>query len=226
MRSLMNSKYQNQSSTGKREEFKKQAEEYYEDGVISTEERFFLDLFGLDESEATEILQAIKLAYYQHQSDLDRYRKLLVTDPGKFAAEKQQLLQQLQSDLGISDSEIEKIKKDISTEGAASTKEVNTEKNTMKFIQEDSTSKCSNFQSEHSQHKPSEKQDLLGQQKQGINGFVNQNNFSMAVNTVRTYAPVVRTAASILGILVAIVSNGETYTDPGLNEVNSDSYDC
>jgi hypothetical protein len=203
----MNGKYQDndsQSSATKKEEFKQKAEEYYEDGILSAEEKIFLDLFGLEESEASEILQAIKVAYYQHQSDLDRYRKLLVTDPGKFVVEKQQLLQQLQVDLGLTDSQVENIKKDISTEKSIFTEEGDTEKSTMKSIVEDSTLKFSNAQSGKSQKESSEKQDLLGQQKQGISSFINHNNLAMAINTLQTYAPVVDKAISILGTLAMI----------------------
>lgn len=208
MRQSMNEKNQDnnsQSSIVKKEEFKKQAEEYYEDGILSVEERIFLDLFGLKESEAAEILQAIKLAHYQHQSDLDRYRKLLVTDPGKFATEKQQLLQRLQTELSLTDSEIEKIQKEILTDKSVMAKE----DNTMKSIVKDSTSKSSNTQAGDSQHELSEKQNLLGQQKQGISSFVNHNNLAMAMNTLQTYAPVVDKAISILGTLAVMVTSDE-----------------
>jgi hypothetical protein len=58
-----------------REEFQRKAEEYYQDGVFSPEEKSFLNMLGLEESEANEIFRVI---YQQRQNSLDEYQKALI----------------------------------------------------------------------------------------------------------------------------------------------------
>jgi hypothetical protein len=107
-----------------REEFQKKAEEYYQDGIFSPEEKSFLNMLGLEESEANEIYRII---YQQRQNSLDEYRQALILElakPGNFKIEQRKFLQQLQASLGISDVEVAKIEQKIWAERASGQQEI------------------------------------------------------------------------------------------------------
>jgi hypothetical protein len=110
-----------------RGEFQRKAEEYYQDGIFSPEEKSFLNMLGLEESEANEIYRAI---YQKRQDTLDKYQEALITElakPGNFKVEQRQSLQQFQSYLGISDVEVAKIERKIWAERSSGQQAINTE---------------------------------------------------------------------------------------------------
>lgn len=104
--------------------FRAKAESFYKDGVISPGERALLNLernrLGL-ETEAEAILEAVKTAYQQHKDNLEQYRQTLIAEwagQDELRAEQWELLQQLQTALGISDPEVEQIKQKVLTDRA------------------------------------------------------------------------------------------------------------
>jgi formylglycine-generating enzyme required for sulfatase activity len=101
------------------QDFRAKAESFYKDGAISPGERALLDLeqkrLGL-ETEAEDILEAVKTAYQQRPTNLEHYRKTLIAEwagQDELRAEQWELLQQLQTALGISDPEVEQIKQKV-----------------------------------------------------------------------------------------------------------------
>jgi formylglycine-generating enzyme required for sulfatase activity len=117
--------------------FRAKAESFYKDGVISPGERALLDLegkhLGLDKPEAEAILEAVKTAYQQHKDNLEKYRQTLLAEwagQDELRAEQWELLQQLQTALGISDTEVEQIKQKVLTDRAKEPQEAQETANT------------------------------------------------------------------------------------------------
>jgi formylglycine-generating enzyme required for sulfatase activity len=118
------------------QDFRAKAESFYKDGAISPGERALLDLerkrLGL-ETEAEEILAAVKTAYQQCQADLEQYRQTLIAEwaeQDELRAEQWELLQQLQTALGISDPEVEQIKQKVLADRAKEPKKAQETANT------------------------------------------------------------------------------------------------
>jgi formylglycine-generating enzyme required for sulfatase activity len=104
-----------------KQEFRAKAEDFYKDGVLSPGEEALLEMArqGLEEAEAEEILQAVKTAYQQHQTNLERYRKTLraeLADQDELRDDQRVLLQQLQAEFKISDPEADRIEREVWTD--------------------------------------------------------------------------------------------------------------
>jgi formylglycine-generating enzyme required for sulfatase activity len=104
-----------------KQEFRAKAEDFYKDGVLSPGEEALLEMarLGLEEAEAEEILQAVKTAYQQHQTNLERYRKTLraeLADQDELRADQRALLQQLQAEFKISDTDADRIEREVLAE--------------------------------------------------------------------------------------------------------------
>jgi formylglycine-generating enzyme required for sulfatase activity len=96
--------------------FRVKAEEYYQEGIFSPTETALLNLsrqnLGLGEQESEAILQEVKAAYQQSQSNLEEYRRVLIAEwagQESLRTDQRAILQDLQTALGISDSEAEQV---------------------------------------------------------------------------------------------------------------------
>jgi formylglycine-generating enzyme required for sulfatase activity len=103
--------------------FRSKVEKYYQDSILSAGELELLNIereaLGLGETEAAEILQSVAVVYQQHQSNLEKYHRVLVAElagKGSLRADQRVILQELQAALGISDSEAEQVEQKALTE--------------------------------------------------------------------------------------------------------------
>jgi formylglycine-generating enzyme required for sulfatase activity len=125
---------QQQAEAGQR--YRSQAEEYYQDGFLSPAEMALLKKAGLGEPQAEAILQELQATYQQHQSNLEEYRQVLVAEWAEqesLSANQRSLLQDLQTDLGVSNSEAEQVEQKVLAEKQAAVKR---EQNLRRFGEE------------------------------------------------------------------------------------------
>jgi formylglycine-generating enzyme required for sulfatase activity len=125
---------QQQAEAGQR--YRSQAEEYYQDGFLSPAEMALLKKAGLGEPQAEAILQELQATYQQHQSNLEEYRQVLVAEWAEqesLSANQRSLLQDLQTDLGVSNSEAEQVEQKVLAEKQAMVKR---EQNLRRFGEE------------------------------------------------------------------------------------------